>query len=202
MNIRSHYEEIGLLETVRLLEKHRDDPDLMAECTEWLPAVQGGLARRLSDIAEEIRRLGKKKLLLLTPELALLEELAKDSGGIEEIYLEIASETDGESAKRIGENIPDGLSVRLLEEFRFLPDFRPDNAMIAAVGCESRGRMILPKTSYRIMTLYRSFYGVRALISYQPGSAGFRPKNWISADTSELFNLVIEGEETPCMISA
>ena len=140
MNIRSHYEEIGLLETVRLLEKHRDDPDLMAECTEWLPAVQGGLARRLSGIAEEIRRLGKKKLLLLTPELALLEELAKDSGGIEEIYLEIASETDGESAKRIGENIPDGLSVRLLEEFRFLPDFRPDNAMIAAVGCESRGR--------------------------------------------------------------
>ena len=61
MNIRSHYEEIGLLETVRLLEKHRDDPDLMAECTEWLPAVQGGLARRLSGIAEEIRRLGKKK---------------------------------------------------------------------------------------------------------------------------------------------
>ena len=88
---------------MRLLEKHRDDPDLMAECTEWLPAVQGGLARRLSGIAEEIRRLGKKKLLLLTPELALLEELAKDSGGIEEIYLEIASETDGrarrESAK-------------------------------------------------------------------------------------------------------
>ena len=66
--------------------------------------------------------------------------------------------------------------------------------MIAAVGCESRGRMILP-TPDHIMTLYRSFYGVRALISYQPGSAGFRPKNWISADTSELFNLVIEGEE-------
>ncbi len=202
MNIRSNYEEIGLLETVKLIEKYMDDPKLAAECAEYLPAMRGGLSDRLPALADGIRKCGKEKLLLLTPELALLEELARDSGKISQIYIGIAAGTDKDVSERIAANIPDGLPVTLLPEFQFPSDFRPDNGMIAAVGCESRGRVILPKSCYRSMTLYRSFYGIRALISYQRDSAGFRPKNWISADTSELFNLIIEGEEMPCAITA
>ena len=60
MNIRSNYEEIGLLETVKLIEKYMDDPKLTAECAEYLPAIRGGLSDRLSALADGIRKCGKE----------------------------------------------------------------------------------------------------------------------------------------------
>ena len=99
-NLNSIISEIGAIETALNIGKYIDDPQIVSESIRFIPFPDTNFDERIFQIAESIKSLKKEKILLLTPEIALIE-LLKDSDSISEILICISSEINDETKERI-----------------------------------------------------------------------------------------------------
>ncbi len=185
-NLNSIISEIGVVETALNISKYINDSQIVYESSRFIPFPDAEFHERIYRIAKHIKSLKKEKILLLTPDIALIE-LLKDSEFISEILVCISSELNEETKERISNNLPTGIKVTLIDENTFPKNFNTLNAAIVAVGYSGKDKAIILRENYKMMSAYNGFYGMKVLVSCQDDVCNERPIGWIAINTSEFF---------------
>ena len=87
MDVRKTAREIGLFETGINLARVLGSPDVLAKVDLSMPLPDEDIADSVPQIAAWLRGFGKRKYLFLTPEIALIEEMARLGQPQEEVTL-------------------------------------------------------------------------------------------------------------------
>lgn len=179
MDIQKTAREIGLFETAINLAKVSNSLDVMKRIGASMPLPDTNIRERVECIAKWLLGFGKSKYMFLTPEIALVEEMAKQSEGKEEIIIAIPCDMETEAKERLKCNLPLGITVTVLEE-PFFPDaFFPGNGMLVICGYLGGERaMILPDT-YRMAEHYNGFLGKKVFVPYAEFNIAARYEGWM-----------------------
>ncbi len=191
-SIRDSYTEFGSLETLSVLRKYIKDYGIISESCKSIPIPLENDFSDICSIKTGLEELGKKRLLFLTPEIAVLEKFTNDSP-IKEVIICLPSDTEDETAERIYSNMPSSIKVSFIREHEigFLRPFRPDNAAIVVFGFCDDENALIPDYNYRMMEYYNLFYGKKVLVSCGSNVSNERPAGWIPVKAYEFFTDVI-----------
>lgn len=186
--------EVGVAELVRVVDACASD-EARAEAARFLPLVSGqALSESCSAIAAAVAGSGWRKVLLLSPEVMLMEELAR-RGFDGRLVVCLAREVDEGVAERIRRNVPPGIAVEFIGEGAFPANFLPGECAVVALGVGDERRACIPATTLRMLEYYASFSGSRVLACLAAGSEVERPFGWAERTTTDLFNTLIKGGE-------
>ena len=180
--------DLGVLETVRVLQE-LGDASIPSALLRELPVMPRStlIPQRLDTIHDAIMASGKQEILLLSPEIALLERFSQDR----EIrfQLVIPSGIDYDTEKRIRNNIPKGAQVTFLKELDFPRDFFPSNGLLVAFGFQNDNRCLLLSGTLRMMEHYRGFMGKKVFVPINEDCERCcRPSSWIECYKGAYFN--------------
>lgn len=187
-NLTSSILETGVLETAVVLKTYGDE-EVMDEAAMFIPVFYEDIEVRISEIKNALMALKKKKLLILTPEIAFLDYINKDD--FEEIIICLPSDCSEETYKAIEDNMPSHINVVLMSENERFRDFTPSNGVIVAFGSSEGNRAMILNVNYRMMENFKSFYGNKILASCGSNMSGLRPVGWAPINTYDFFNEVI-----------
>ncbi len=178
MDIQKTVREIGFFETGINLAEVLESKDIQEKVGAVMPLPETELTNTISQIADWLTAFGKDKYMILTPEIALVDQLAKQNGGREAILL-VPCDMDPEVKERLKANIPKSMKVSLLEEPYFPEEFYPGNGLLIACGYYAGGRiMVLPET-YRLIDHYSGFMGKKVFVPYVELEDAVRYKGWM-----------------------
>ena len=125
MDIIKTSREIGLFEAARNISMAADSQEVCSKIEETMPMPGADFASRITQTVDYLISFGKHKLLMLSPEIALIEEITKRADSDMQVILVMPCDMDPESKERLYNNIPEGISVQLLEEPYFPEAFTP-----------------------------------------------------------------------------
>ena len=77
MKIKNNIAETGIAETLTVLHRYAHSDSIVQQAQLYIPFPYEDPAHSTSNIAAGLAQLGKEKLLLLTPEIAVIEKLAE-----------------------------------------------------------------------------------------------------------------------------
>jgi len=178
MDVMKTVREIGCFEAARNMSEALDSEMVRRKVEEDMPMPDAGFEASIERAADWLMSFGKSKIMLLSPEIAIIEALAQRAGDDHEVIIMIPSDMDPESKQRLGNNIPKGISVELIEESFFPQGFIPKNGLIAAFGYTGADRlMVLPET-YRLVEDYGRFWGKKVFVPYKACGSFVRTGEW------------------------
>ena len=185
MDMQKTAREIGLFETGINLSKVCNSTDVIQKVGASMPLPDGDIAYRIPQIATWLHGFGKSKYMFLTPEIALIEEMAKLSSQ-KEVIIAIPCDLEGEAKERLRNNLPRGIEVTILEEPYFPQSFFPGNGLMVVCGYSAGGRpMVLPDT-YRMVEHYSGFLGKKVFIPYKELETAARYDGWLEVSQQRL----------------
>ena len=197
IDIKSNINETGIVETLCVLHNHASDPEIMIDASFHLPVPKDDIHNKLNSIVESLAGLKKKKLLFLTPEIAVIERLDTIEC-IEEVIICLPSDYEEDTYERIFNNKPivfDGkpvdIKITFIKENEVPLDFTGNNAAIVVFGFCDDERALILNYNYRMMERYKAFYGYKILVSCGNHMSSARPVNWTPINTHEFFNSII-----------
>ncbi len=190
IDIKSNINETGIVETLCVLHNHTNSSEIMNDASLHLPIPEDNTHEKIVGIVDSLAKLNKKKLLFLTPEIAIIERL-NTVECIEELIVCLPSDYDDETYERIFNNKPVGVKITFIKENEVPLDFTGNNAAIVAFGfCDSERALVL-NYNYRMMERYKAFYGYKILVSCGNHMSNARPIGWTPINTHEFFNSII-----------
>lgn len=193
MDIIKTVREIGLFEAARNLSMAADSLDVRNKIEESMPMPQGDFAAWISATVDHLLKYGKHKILLLSPEIALLEEFAARKVSGIRVILAIPCDMDPESKARLRNNIPTGILVQILDEPYFPETFTPANGMIVSFGYMASDRLMVLPECYRMTEHYGGFWGEKVYVPFVIRKDSVRFGNWMEINPSK-FTDVWKGE--------
>ncbi len=186
MDIQKTVREIGLFETGINLSKVRGSADVLQKVGASMPLPDEDIKEKAQQIAAWLHSFSKSRYMFLTPEIALIEEMAKVKEPKEEAIVAIPCDLEAEAKERLRNNIPRGIRVTILEEPYFPQSFYPGNGMMVVCGYSAGGRsMVLPDT-YRMVEHYSGFLGKKAFIPYKELDTAVRYDGWMEISQQRL----------------
>ena len=189
-NIRSNTAETGVVETLANLHRYSDIPEIIEKAELYLPIPQKEDTPDADSIANSLSALGKSRMLFLTPEIAVVEKLAK-YGTVKQIVVCLPSSYDEDTCQRIAANMPQGVEISFIRENEIPHNFVPSRDAIVAFGFYDNGRGLILSSNYRMMERYKAFYGSRVLVNCGRQVSACRPVGWAPVNVSEFFNRFI-----------
>lgn len=193
MDLRRTACEIGLFETAVNLSRFAGSAEVIRKAGDSMPLPDSDIAASMSKIAAWLRGFGKTKYMFLTPEIALIDELAKTASRNDEVIIAVPCGTDAEVMERLGSNLPRGMKVNLLEEPYFPEAFYPGNSLMVICGYSAGGRaMVLPNT-YRMTKHYQGFLGRKVFVPYQELETAVRYDGWMEISRQRLTSIWRDG---------
>lgn len=185
MNMQKIAREIGLLETGINLSTVCSSNDVIQKVGASLPLPDEDIAEKIPQIASWLHSLGKSKYMFLTPEIALIEELAKIDEHAE-VIIAIPCDLEAEAKERLTNNLPRKADVTILEEPHFPQSFFPGNGVMVISGYSAAERaMVLPDT-YRMIEHYSGFHGKKVFIPYKELDTAARYNGWYEVNQKKL----------------
>lgn len=184
MDILKTVREIGFFETSCNLVPVLNSKDVQEKAGGVMPLPDSSLKNSLIQIAKWLNNFGKSKYMLLSPEIALIDELAKQDSSKEAILL-IPCDMDKESKERLKENLPQKMKVSLFEEPSFLDVF-PRNGILIVCGYLAAGRMMVLPETYRLIDHCRDFWGKKVFIPYVELPTAVRYENWLEVEKDKI----------------
>lgn len=182
MDMRKVSSEIGLFEAAVNLAKVRNSDDVKRKVGYSMPLPDDDINERVDLIAKWLVSFGKTVFLFLTPELALIDAVAKNTTPKEtEITVVLPSNMDMEAKERIRNNLPRTIPVKSLEEPYFHANMYPSNGMIVVSGYCGGGHLMVMNDTYRMVEHYNSvFYGgKKAFVPYVEIDEARRYEGWM-----------------------
>ena len=154
--------------------------DIMEKVGGSMPLPDTDAADRIVSAAEWLIGFGKSRYMFLNPEIALIEELLKQTDGSAQITIVLSSDLDEETRERIKNNIPGEDTVELLDEPHFPKgSFLPGNGLIVMSGYLGGCRAMVTEDTYRVADHYSEFLGKKVFVPYTEQSYSGRPAGWI-----------------------
>ena len=185
MDMQKTASEIGLFETAINLSKVCGSADVLQKVGASMPLPDENIVDKMPQIAAWLYRFGKSKYMFLTPEIALIEEIAKIVDQAE-VIIAIPCGLEAEAKERLKNNLPHGVEVTILEEPYFPKSFFPGNGLIVVCGYSAGGRsMVLPDT-YRMVEHYSGFLGKKVFIPYKELNTAARYDGWMEVNQQRL----------------
>lgn len=192
MDMLKTVREIGFFETGNNLVEVLSSEDVRAKAGEVMPLPDKELIKNTSKIADWLAAFGKYKYMFLTPEIHLIDCLAKHGAQNEAILL-VPCDMEKEVKERLSVNLPRGMRVSLLEEPYFPEAFYPGNGLVVACGYMASGRlMVLPET-YRMIDHYSGFLGKKVFVPYVELKEAVRYEGWMEV-SRDRFNTIWRAE--------
>ena len=186
MDIRKTAREIGLFETAVNLVKVSNSADVIQKVGALMPLPDEEIGVRIGLVAKWLLSFGKSKYMFLTPEIALIEEIGKQSNKKMEVIIAIPCDLDPEAKKRLNNNLPYGVVVKILEEPYFPQSFFPGNGIMVISGYLGGYRaMVLPDT-YRMVEHYSGFLGKKVCVPYNELDVATRYDGWMEIGQQRL----------------
>ena len=186
MDVQKTAKEIGLFETAINLSKVGNSSDIIQKIGMSMPFPDKGIETQLVKIAEWLLSFEKNKFMFLTPEIALIDVIGKIANKNTEVIITVPCDLDLETKERLINNLPDTLSVTILEEQYFPNSFFPSNGMIVICGYLGSNRaMVLPDT-YRMIEHYSGFLGKKAFIPYIEIETSTRFDGWFEVKKQRI----------------
>lgn len=194
-NIKQIVQEVGLVEINKVVSRYNNDDNLMDSLAGYVPIPVCECIHPAESIAAALNSFNKEKLMIFTPEIAVIEALVKQNTCIKSIYVCIPSDMDEESIDRITKNVPDGMEVNFFREGEYIRSFNSSNGAIVVFGyCDGSNAIIL-RSNYKMMEQYKSFHGKKILVSCAEGLSNERPIGWIAVNQNDFFtDLIRKGE--------
>lgn len=186
MDILKTSREIGLFETAVNLSKVADSADIKQKVGASMPLPGKDIESELEPIARWLVSFGKRKYMLLTPELALIEAINKHSDSFAEFIITLPCDLDTEVKERIRNNLPHDAVVTILEEPYFPEAFYPGNGMIVACGYSAGNKAMVLTDTYRMIEHYSGFLGKKVFIPYKELDTAARYDGWMEINRSRF----------------
>lgn len=190
IDIKSNINETGVVETLCVLHNYANSFELTNDASMHLPIPADDIRDKLNSIVDSLARLKKEKLLLLTPEIAVIERLGTIES-VEEVIICLPSDYDEDTYERIFNNKPVNVKITFIKENEVPLDFNGKNAAIVAFGFCDDERALVLNYNYRMMERYKAFYGYKILVSCGNHMSNARPVGWTPVNTHEFFNSII-----------
>lgn len=171
--------EIGLFEVGINLSKVCGSCDVLHTVGASMPLPDENIADQVPKIAAWLHGFGKKNYLFLTPEIALIEEMAKCADPAEEIIIAVPHSLEPEAKERLRNNLPGGIRITILEEPYFPQAFYPRNSMIVVCGYSAGGRTMVLSDTYRMVEHYKGFLGKKVFVPFKEFDTAVRYDGWI-----------------------
>lgn len=185
MDMLKTVREIGFFETGCNLAEVIESKDVQEKAGAVMPLPAPELADTISDTAEWLAAFGKKKYLFLSPEIALVDQLAGKTPDSEAILL-IPCDMDPEAAERLKGNIPRSMKVSLLKEPYFPEAFYPGNGILVICGYLAGGRMMVLPETYRMIDHYSGFWGKKVFVPYVELENAVRYDGWMEVESDKI----------------
>lgn len=182
MDIIDTMKEIGIIETaLNLATIGSRNSAIEKKVLPDAPFPPVDISQYIELITDWISGFGKKKFFFFTPELALIESLARKTTNAES-FVAIPSDLDSDIEKNIKNNLPNSMKVSILNEPFFPPDFRPGNGIIIVCGWMNGKRLYVFKDTYRLIKHYSEFKGKKIFVPYVMKNGAYVSDNWIEVD--------------------
>lgn len=166
MDIIKTSRELGLFEVASNISLVSGSMEVCDKIEQRMPMPGADFAPRITQAVDYILSFGKRNLMFLSPEIALIEEIAKRKIPGMHVVLTLPGDMDPDARVRLHNNIPDGISVQFLEE-NYFPGFRPSNGMVVSFGYMAGDRLMVLPECYRCIEKYHPrFYGRKAFVPY------------------------------------
>lgn len=190
MDSRTSAREFGFFETCLNLERVMDSREVREQAGAYMPLPDNDVAARVQAVAEWLHGLDKTRYMFLTPELALMDELAKLSQNAEMIVT-IPHDMDPDVRDRLQNNLPKRVKTTLLEEPFTLTNFYPSNSVIVICGYLGGGRPMVMYDTYRMAAQYSRFYGKIVFVPFAVLDSALRYDGWRELNGS-FYNTIME----------
>lgn len=179
MDMQKTAREIGLFLSAINLAEVLNSSDVQDKVGASMPLPDPDTAEKLISIVKWLTSFGKRKYMFLTPEIALIEELLKQTGNKVEVTIAVPCDLDQEIKERLHNNLPHGGNVELLEEPHFPSNLYPSNGMIVICGYSGSDRSMVLSDTYRMVEHYNSFLGKKVFIPYVELPSAARFDGWM-----------------------
>lgn len=186
MDIKKTVREIGFIETALNAEAVGITDVLREKVEASFPLPSGDTQSICEVVAQWLVGFNKRKYLFLTPEIALIEAMAKSTERDIEAIIMIPCDMDPESEERLLNNLPRSMKVHALKEPYFPDAFLPANGMIVTCGhMAGEHLMVLPET-YRMIEHYAGFMGRQVFVPYVELTSADRYEGWIETSPNHF----------------
>lgn len=186
MDVKKTAREIGLFETAANLAKVSNSKAVVAKVGASMPLPNSDIKNHIEQVADWLLEFGKSKYMFLTPEIALIAEMAKRTSSDTEIIIAIPCDVELDAKERLKNNLPHGITVTVLDEPYFPEAFFPGNSMLVICGYAAGNRaMILPDT-YRMVEHYNGFLGKKVFVPYVELESSTRYDGWMEVSQQRL----------------
>lgn len=186
MDLQKTAREIGLFETALNLARVRGSEDVIRKVGDSLPLPDDGMEARVKQTAQWLLSFGKSKYLFLTPELALIQEMGRQSGHTVQALIAVPCDLEEDAKERLRNNLPRQGKVSILEEPYFPQAFFPGNGMMVIGGYLSGGRAMVLQDTYRLAEHYSGFLGKKVFTPYIKLDTAVRYDGWLEMNLQRL----------------
>ena len=187
MKIKNNIAETGIAETLTVLHRYAHSDSIVQQAQLYIPFPFEDPAHSIDSIAAGLAQLGKEKLLLLTPEIAVIEKLAEYNAA-QEIIICLPYHTYNHMRQSVQANMPAGVSISFVHENEIPYKFDYTNAAVVAFGFNQGNHSLILSSTYRMMKKYTSFYGNKVIAYCGQAEGDMRPAGWVTVNTHEFFN--------------
>ena len=191
MDIREIVKEVGYFETSLNLLPVMDSREAKERISGDMPMPFEDIEERIKGFAKKIAEKGKKKIFLLTPEIALIERLTEYPQNIESVLIALPSDMEDDMRERIERNLLKTIDVQLIREPFFPENFSPKNGIIAVSGFLTGGRLMVSKEVYRMAEHYGGFLGQTVFLPYAELESTERYEGWLEISPG-IFNEIMQ----------
>lgn len=192
MNIKDTLDEIGILETNIQIEKYIDDKSLLNSVSSEMPVpIKKETKEIINNAVNRILELNKKNILMLSNEIALIEEFLLHKDKIENIIVCLSRNLSEEQVNNIKCNVPKNSNVIFIHELEYPTIIKPRDSIILVLGYLNGNNCIVTNNTYRMIELYKSFLGKKVFVSCISGDVKLKQKNFISINSKNYFNIII-----------
>lgn len=188
MDVLKTVREIGFFEMGLNLVKVIDSNDVKLKAGAVMPLPERQLAEYVEKIVEWLNGFDKNKYMFLTPEIAIIERMAKINNQKEAIIL-IPCDMETEVKERLKENLPKEMKTELLEEPYFPEKFLPGNGILVICGYMAGKRLMVLSESYRMIEHYSGFHGKKVFVPYTEIADAIRYEGWMEVGACKFSNI-------------
>ena len=186
MDIQKTAKEIGVFETAINLSFVSESPEVTQKISDSFPLPSTDITERTKRIAEWLLSFGKNKYMFLSPEIAVIEEMAKAATRPLEMIITVPCDMDEDAKTRLANNLPIRVTTTILEEPYFPTGFFPGNGMMVVSGYAAGGRTMIFPDTYRLIEHYSGFWGKKAFIPYTEISTSARYDGWMALNQQRV----------------
>lgn len=178
MNIIEDIRKVGMFEVAHNMIKAAGDSS-RSRLEDFMPMPGTDFDLRIKAAVDYLLSFGKSKIFLLSPEIAILDELAKRNISGLRIFVAIPSDMPTEMRERLYHNVPKDLTIQFVENLYCPGGFIPENGIIVSFGYSANGYLIVRPDCYHMNKVYSSFPGARVFVPYVELDEYLQCEGWV-----------------------